>query len=223
MSDDEDRTVIPRKDQEAIEFFEAHWPIWQTEAAAIGLDADTVLQIKNATSAARASLSTQTSAKSAAKAATTGLRNTMRELRGKGGDGIRTIKAFAATTNNPSVFERAQIPEPAEPAPTPPPTQPTGFKVELTPEGGIRLSWKSTGSSGGFYSISRKLSGESAFTLIGNSGKKFYVDSTIPAGVSGATYIVQGWRGQTAGTPSNQLTIQFGVGGGGFASVKLAA
>ncbi|HYE61181.1 MAG TPA: hypothetical protein VD997_04225 [Phycisphaerales bacterium] len=99
--------------------------------------------------------------------------------------------------------ERAAIPSPSEPTLTHPPTQPTG--------------------SGGFYSVSRKLTGESVFTLIGNSGKKFYVDSTIPAGVAGATYIVQGWRGQTAGTPSNQLTIQFGVGGGGFASVKLAA
>lgn len=217
-------SIVPRKDEEAIQFFEDHWPVWNVDPLLVGLDEDTVLEIKNATAAGRAALNAQSAAKSTAKATTTGLRNAMRTLRTTGGNGIRTIKAFAESTNDPNVYQRAQIPEPSQGGePVPPPTQPTGFKVELTQEGGIKLSWKSTGSSGGFYTVKRKLAGESAFTLIGNSGKKFFVDTTITQGVTGATYVVQGWRGQVAGTASNQLTVQFGVGGGGFASVKMAA
>jgi hypothetical protein len=224
MSDAENnRTIIPRKPSEAVAFFDAHIPVWEAQHARIGLQEQTVASIKTANNALKAALATQEAAKSAAKAATTGMHNANRTLREVGQDGVRAIKDFALSTNDPSVYEIAQIPPPAAPKPQAPPSQPTDFKVELTSTGGIRISWKSTGSSGGFFAVSRKLAGENAFDLIGNSGRKFYVDNTLPVGTSGATYIVQGWRGDVAGTASQQLTIQFGVGGGGLATVKMAA
>ncbi len=209
-------TVIPSKPLEAISFFEAHVPVWQAVAVQIGLSATTVTQIDNATKAARTGYENQQSAKFAAKTATQAYNGLVAAMREVGGDGVRTIKAFADSTNNPSVYNLAQIPAPSAATPVAPPTEPTNFRVELTSEGGIMISWKSTGSSGGYYSVRRKLAGAGAFTLIGNTGSKTFVDTTLAQGTTGATYIIQGFRGQTAGKPSEQLTIQFGVAGPGF-------
>ncbi len=209
-------SVIPSKPLEAIAFFESHVPVWNASAVQIGLSVAAVTAIDNATKAARTGYENQQVAKNASKSATQAYGNLVSTMRDIGGDGIATIKAFADSTNNPAVYTLAQIPEPAAPTPAAPPTQPTNFKVELTSEGGIVISWKGTGSGGGYYSVKRKLAGESAFTLIGNTGSKSFVDATLTQGTTGASYIIQGFRGQTPGKASDQLTIQFGVAGPGF-------
>lgn len=210
-------SVVPSKDVDAIQFFEAHVPIWLASAAAVGLTPALVNGLDSAVKDARNALTAQTAAKQAAKASTTALRNAVFAMRGNGGDLIRTIKAFAATSNNPNVYVVAEIPPPAAPTPAPPPGQPTTFKVELTPSGAIMLSWKAvnaTSSSGVYFSVRRKLNDESGFTLVGNTGSKSFVDDTIAQGVTGATYIIQGFRGTNPGPESDQLSVQFGVGGG---------
>lgn len=218
--------VVPSKDLEAIQFFESHVPVWQANAVAIGLTAAMVTGLDNAAKAARGSYTAQQNAREAAKAATTALHNNVTNLRGVGGDLIKTIKAFADTTNNPAVYATAQIPPPAPPTPLPPPGQPTGFEVQLTGSGAIFLKWKSTNSSassGAFFTVKRKLAGEGQFTLVGGTGSKSFVDDGVPFGASSVTYLVQGFRGTEPGAESEQLTVQFGVGGGGQAQVRLAA
>lgn len=219
--------VVPTKDVEAIQFFEAHVPIWLSQAASLGLTAGQVNGLDTAVKDARNALTDQTAAKEAAKASTTSLRNAVFAMRGVGSDLIRTIKAFAATSNNPNVYAIAQIPQPAPPTPAPPPGQPTTFKVELTPSGAIMLSWKAVNaaaSSGVYFSIRRKLNGEGGFTLVGNTGSKSFVDDSITQGTTGATYIIQGFRGVNPGPESDQLSVQFGVGGSGVSrTLNIAA
>jgi len=209
--------VVPTKDIEAIQFFESHIPVWQSHAAAIGVLAANVTSLDTATKAARTAVTDQFNAKQAAKAATTGLNNAVDAMRNVGGDLIKTIKAFADTTNNPNVFTIAQVPPPAPPSPAPPPGQPEKFKVELTPSGAILLSWKAknaAASGGVYFSVRRKLNTEAEFHLVGNTGSKSFVDDTITQGTTGATYIVQGYRGLNAGEESEQVAVQFGVGAG---------
>lgn len=209
--------VVPTKDVDAVQFFESHIPVWQTNAAAIGLTAAQVTAMATAVTAARKALGDQSTAKQAAKASTTTLHTAVSAMRTMGGDLIKTIKAYAATTDNQNVYSKAEIPPPSAPTPVPPPGQPTKFKVELTPEGAIMLSWKAdnaAASSGAYFSVRRKLNTETDFVLVGNTGGKSFVDDTITQGITGATYIVQGFRGLNAGPQSEQLSVQFGVGGG---------
>ncbi len=178
--------------------------------------------------AARDAYTAQQNAKQAGKAATTALHNALTAMRNAGGDVIKTIKAYAATTNNPNVYNISQVDPPAPPTPLPAPGQPSNFKVEVTPSGAIQLTWKAkdaTVSSGVFFSVRRKLGTESAFALVGNVGAKKFLDSTILQGTISATYIVQGFRGEVPGDESDQLTVQFGVsaGGGNVQQLKMAA
>ena len=95
----------------------------------------------------------------------------------------------------------------------------------------IPLRWKAVNaapSAGTFFTITRKLSSESMFMLVGNTGEKMWTDVTLAQGTPSATYIIQGHRGGLNGPESEQVGVQFGVGGGGGfavtnAELKMAA
>ena len=60
----------------------------------------------------------------------------------------------------------------------------------------------------------KKPSVDAVRVALGNTGSKSFVDDTITQGTTGATYIVQGYRGLNAGEESEQVAVQFGVGAG---------
>lgn len=233
-------SVLPDTTIEQIQFCEAHNPVWAATPAAIGLTAAQVTALSTATTSARKAYNDAQAARQASKGATTTLHTEAATMRGQVSDLIRQIKAFAELQGNPgTVYAAAQIPPPAAPTPVPAPGKPGAFGVVLQSDGSITLSWESTdsaASTGAFFAISRKLPGQSAFVGIGGapgstaeSRRASFTDSTIPASAAGdgAQYIVQGFRGTRAGTPSDAITVQFGVEGGlnvsGGASLALAA
>ena len=165
----------------------------------------------------------------AAKTATNSFHDNVELMRDAGADIIRQIRTQAEVTNNPNVYNLAQVPPPAPPMPAPLPGQPTNFSVGLTGSGGILLTWKSTNSSpstGAYFTVRRRLAGENTFTVAGGTGSKSFLDDTVPFGTNMVTYLVQGFKGQAAGPESEQLTVQFGMGGSGAnatAQFKIAA
>lgn len=210
-------STYPRKRDEFLTWCQAHAPVWSAAPTTIGLSAPQTLAFSVAVGDLETAVLTQEIARQTALAATGTAQSREAALRNLAGDLVRTIRAFAQTTNNPNVYQLAQIPPPAAPGPLPPPGQPTDFKVELNPEGSITLRWKAAhpaGSSNVVYFVTRKFVGESGFTLLGASGERNFTDATIPFGTSSATYIVQAQRGQTSGPASQQLTVTFGVSGG---------
>jgi hypothetical protein len=212
-------SVIPTKDLEAIQFFETHVPVWSAAHADVGLSDLQCNSMLAATKASRDAYAAQQAAKDAATAATTGYHNAVKAMRALGSDLVKAIKTYAATSNNPDVYMKAEIPMPAAPSPLPPPGQPTDFKIGLTGSGAVELTWKcanATASSGVHFVVTRKLNGgagESTFTTVGNIGKKKFTDATIPQGVTGATYLVQGFRVDNPGPVSLPVGVQFGVSG----------
>jgi hypothetical protein len=221
-------SVVPNKDIDAVQFFEDHLSPWSTNAVAIGTTAGAITAFTPVVKAARDAYTAQQKAQQAAKNATTAWHNAVKAMREMGGDLIKTIKAFADSSGNPAVYTLAEIPMPAAPTPAPPPTQPTDFKVSLTGSGALELSWKCSNgasSTGAFFVVTRKLAGESAFTTVGNVGKKKFTDASITVGTTGATYLVQGFRGEQAGPVSLPFGVQFGVnaGGGNAQQLKMAA
>jgi hypothetical protein len=221
--------TVSSKDLEAIQQFENWVPVWSANAVAIGTTTATVTALDLKVKAARNGYTAQQAAKMAAKTATNVFHDAVDLMRDAGADIIRQIRTQAEVTNNPNVYNLAQVPPPAPPTPAPLPGQPTNFSVGLTGSGGILLTWKSANSSpssGAYFTVRRRLAGESTFTVAGGTGSKSFVDDTVPFGTNMVTYLVQGFKGQAAGPESEQLTVQFGVGGAGAsatAQFKLAA
>lgn len=223
--------IVPANDVAALEFFESHGPQWQSNAAGLGIPGPLAASIKADAVTTRGLYQAAIDARNASKAATLAWQSSLSNLRIEGSAGIAAIKATADNNANPnSIYELAQIPPPATPAPLPAPGQPFAFTVGVLASGALSLKWKMTGTQGGnlFYQVKRRLVGESAYTILGGSGNKTFIDETLPAGTDSVQYIVTAFRGQTAGLDSIPVPVQFGVGGegaslAGVSNVKLAA
>lgn len=104
----------------------------------------------------------------------------------------------------------------AQPSPLPPPGKPDRFRVTLSGDGSVELAWKCKhppGSRGTIYQVERRVGGQSAFTFLGASGLKRFIDTSIPAGTTSLTYQVQPIRAKSAG-PRAQYNVNFGTAGG---------
>lgn len=220
--------VLPYGDRNLLEFCEAHVPIWEGSPAGIGLSQAAVNQLKAETVLLRAAYDEAIMAREGSKAATTALKTRATPTRQTAADLIRQIKAFAAMQADPGlIYSAAQIPEPAQPSPAQAPGTPNNVTVTLEPSGAVTLAWdasNSAASTGAFFSVMRKLPGQTAFFNVGGSPgattvsrRMKFTDFTVPtsAAGSGAQYIIQGYRGDRTGQPSEAITVQFGVEGSG--------
>ncbi len=208
--------TLPDSRKGRVEFFEQHNPVWQANASEIGITAAQVTSLTTLTTAARAALNSADTARNASKAATVNFYNaegTMTEL---GADLIKTIRAFAETSNDPQVYVSAQIPPPAAPTPVPPPEQPADLSGLIDPFGVITLTWAAQPkgpSSGVFFFVERKV-GTGPWTPIGATQEDRFQDPA--AGQQAATevvaYRVQARRGADASAWSDTLNVNFGGG-----------
>ncbi len=195
---------------------EAHAPVFAAHAAEIGLTPEQAQAVADAAEAAREAFVAQEAARAAAQAATAAAVQRLDELRGAVADAVRLVRAFAEASDDPGVYQRAQIPAPAARSPAPPPAQPTGLRVELDPTlGALTLFWKASnprGTSGTAYLVRRRLPGETGFAFLGatGGGTKHFVDATLPAGVESVQYTVQGQRAGTVGPVSAIFTVSVG-------------
>jgi hypothetical protein len=211
----------PRSD--FLAWCQAHVAVFTDRAATIGLTPAQAARFKSVVTSATDRLSAQTEARIAAKTATSQATESFRELRDVTGETVRVIKTFAETSNNPAVYDLAQIPPPAPPTPLPPPAQPTDVTVSVdATTGAIQLAWKATnprGSSGTSYIIRRKLPTQTSFEFVGVTGVKRFNDNSFIAGPDSVQYTIQGQRSDTSGPVSAILTINFGRAGGGGGAV----
>ena len=222
---------LPIKQAEFLQFCTAHTSLWAANAAALGVLPSSVLVFKNHSIAAQATFDANEAAKVAARAATNNNDIAMKLARGDAADLIRTIRAFAESTNNPSVYSLAGISPPAQPTPAPRPSKPEMLSSGLESSGALTLFWKATNPRGGTvtYSIGRKLPGDNSFTIVANTGGnagannrptgrrgfKNWTDNTLPVNSNGVQYVITGTRGDISGEPSEILTVTFGVSSGG--------
>jgi hypothetical protein len=221
-----DMSVLPRRTNELIDFCVSRIATWTTNAEQIGIETSQVQALNALTTQASSALDASVKARNTAKAATLTLDNRIADLRDSAATIVRQIKAFADAQNNPpSVYALAQITPPAPPAPLPPPGKPEDFNVTLNSDGSVTLSWIGQGSAasrGTFYTVYRRLPGQSGYASIGGSPgttterrRASFTDATVPASAAsaGVNYIVQGFRGTRAGPSSDALVVQFGADG----------
>lgn len=214
--------VVPSTRTEKVEFYEAHNPTWAASAANIGVTPAQVASLTNLTKAARDAFNAQRTAQDAAKAATQRFYNTVRDMQNLGGDLIKSIKAFAETTNNPNVYVLANIPEPAAPTPAGPPVAPTNLSAVMNSDGTMRLTWKGSIAQRQFFSIWRQLPSQSMPLQIGAVAAKDFTDVTVPRGLTQVVYNVRAHRDSAVSTPTDNLIVYFGAipgGGGAFGAM----
>jgi hypothetical protein len=189
---------------------------WATNFAAIGVAVGDVTLLETRAAAARDAYTAHLAAQAAAKAATVAYYEAVKTMAAFAMAQVSKIRSKAAVDGSDQPYVLSQVPPPATPSPVGPPGTPNNLKVTLNPDGSLVLKWacaNPTGASGTIYQIYRR-SGAGAFAPVGASGKKEFVDATVPAGVASVTYRIQAIRSTQAGT-ANEFTVNFGVGGGG--------
>jgi hypothetical protein len=224
--------VVPKNRGPRVAFYAARIAPWTGAATGIGTTSAAVTDLSTKTSTAQTKIAAAVAAQAMAKNATADADLAVREMSIAGAAIIQQIRAKAAIAG-PGVYILAEIPAPATPTPVGDPGTPTAFKATLNPDGTLALAWacaNPAGAVGTMYQVSRRHGGTGAFAPIGTSGRRKFVDASVPAGVAAVTYQVQAVRSTAAG-PAAQFLVNFGVDGGGeaFASVaqggapKLAA
>lgn len=211
-------STLPDKREELITWCQAHAPVWEGNPASIGLTVAQANAFIDLTEEAQTALLNQEKAKQAALSATNSAQETIGDLRSMAGEFLRTIRAFAATTNNPQVFINAQIPPTAAPSPVGPPGTPDNFKIALDSQGAITLRWKCQNpgaASGTSYIVRRRFGSSGEFLFVGVANKKTFTDSTISGNVSQVQYTVQAVRSDQSGPLSQTVVVRFGSGGAG--------
>lgn len=165
-----------------IEFFEERLNAWANSAGDIGLSPEQIVELEARTQTARSAYNAANLAEITRKAATNKLRTDARNMRVFGAALIATIKAYAEANNDPSVYEKALIDPPSPRGEGTPPDQPSMLRATLGTDGTLVLTWKGKGPAGTRYDVTRLLPGDGVFKVIGDTSKKRWVDSDLPAG-----------------------------------------
>jgi hypothetical protein len=101
----------------------------------------------------------------------------------------------------------------ATPTPTPDPGTATDFKVAISVNGDLDVSFKCknpVGSRGTVYQIWRRVGATGPYTYLCGVGSKKFTDSTIPAGATQLAYQVQAVRSTAVGGWA-QCDVNFGA------------
>lgn len=204
--------TVPDKIAERLAFYEQHTPVWAAAAANIGLSVTQVTALASLVNDARTAFDDAQAARSASRAATTTQTNAMSTLSDFGADLIKTIRAFAETNDDPSVYAEAQIPPPQPPTPAGPPDMPTELAATFLYPWGIRLTWKGSVAQSAYFGVFRRLSGESNFTMIKTFKDKSFDDTTLPTGLTSVDYYVAAFRDNDQ-VNSTAIGLQFGPNG----------
>ncbi len=213
-------SIVPNSRAQSITWFTDRLALWQANAAQIGLEEAQVTSLTGLTQTASNSLQDANQQRAQSKAATLTFHTDTDAMRELGTSLVATIKAYAETTGDPSVYALAQIPEPAAPAPTPAPGTPYEFVTEILQTGALRVRFKCDnpgaqgGTAGGVsYEVSRQDDGTGAFSFVLNAGEREFTDATIPGGLNTATYRITAFRSTQRGDAA-EFNVRFGVGNG---------
>ena len=209
--------LMPKKKIEQLGFCEAHVEPWTDNAVAIGSSAPTVADFSTKTTAARAAYVVKQAAEEAVRNANADFDMALLAATTAAADIIKQVRAKAATSGN-SIYTLASLPIPATPAPVGPPGTPEALKIELNPDGSLKMTFKCpnpAGSHGTLYHVFRSTTGASDdYTFVGGAGERKFTDSTVPSGLSIVYYKIQAVRTTAIGV-AGEFIVRFGNGAAG--------
>lgn len=215
--------IVPRSNQDMINFFKAHLPAWTANAGAINLSIDNITQINDLIGVAEDEFESAELIRTQSLTQTQTMNLALQNLRSYGSDLVKSIRTYAETQNDPSIYDLAQLPAPATPEELKATPAPTGVISSLNPDGTISLSWKvpSKGAFAGktFFIIERKLTGsftgaaDSDWVSYATSNDRAHTDETVPGGWSTVSYRIRTNRNGFLSKSSTVAEVNFGNSG----------
>lgn len=183
-------TIVPTSRYDAIDWVGTHLSVWTADPTAIGLTIDILADLAAKHGEAETAETDAGEANNTKLAASATFRSKADTMRESAVAAVQAIKAFAQTSGDPSVYQTAQIPEPAAPSPAEPPEAPSQLTATFINGGRLDLTWKGKGPQGTFYNILRRLDEADAYASIGTTTSKSFLDETLPGGTSRVEYQV---------------------------------
>jgi hypothetical protein len=205
-------SVLPESRRDQIIWFQNRLALWATHAAEIGLGDAQVSDLSGLVTAATTALEQAEIARDTARSRTADFHSATDVMRTTGAALIKTIKAFAAASEDSKVYTLANIPEPASPTPAPPPEAPSAVFTTVNNDGSVTLKWmfKNNASSPVSFQIFRKIEGQTTYSLVASTALKSHTDTAITPGTPSISYMVRAIRGKSAGQDSEPVTVYFG-------------
>ena len=208
-------STVPEKYPEAIAWVDTRVPIWTENAAAIGLEVAQPTNLGALATAASAAKAAYDTAKSDSDAKYEAYQAAARAMRSQATAQVGQIRSFAKGSASPStVYSTAQIPAPADRAPTPPPGTPEAFRVSLLATGSLKFAFKCPNPSRTpsiTYKVERQDTPQSPFTFLLNAKKREFEDSNFPATSTFISYRVTA-QTTTQDGPAATFTVRYGAG-----------
>lgn len=208
-------STVPTKYPEAIDWVNTHVPIWTAVAADIGLDPLRVGELGTLASEAASARTAYLESLDETRAKALAYRTAAKAMRTMASGQVVQIRGFARTSANPaSVYEDAQIPEPAKPAPAPAPGTPSGFKVQLLESGNLKFTFDCEHPakvSGVTYKVLRQVSPQEPYQFLLNAKGRSFEDDSLTGDSRVITYVVTAQTSTKDGNPA-YFTVRFGAG-----------
>jgi len=121
----------PQGARQAPGVYETHVPIWTARAADIGVSAELIAELAEATAAAREAFLAQRQAQAAARSATLRYNLAVGDVRRLGAGVTEVIRAKAQQRGGNAVYALASVAPPRKPSPIAPPGKPYAFQIAL--------------------------------------------------------------------------------------------
>ncbi len=208
-------TTFSDSKKEMVEQVEEKLPAWTANATSIGLTSAQVTSLGTRTAAARTKLDAMIAARAASKSATIEFYTTFGQMSDMARDFVKTIRAYAETTNNDNVYALAQVPPPKTPAPIGVPETPTNLTATITAIGTVELAWVGSLEAGTQFRVERLAmpltGGPGTWTAIGVVAEKKFTDTAVPQGQAGVSYRVLAQRSGGVSDASDTRTVHFGT------------
>ncbi len=185
--------------------FEQRAPVWVANAATLGIDPTTAVNLLALTGSARDAYNAAQIAQQNSLGATAAQDASIGDMRSLGGDLIKGIRLKAEMDGDPALFALALLPTPKDPEPIPAVPASTLSWTLLT-SGDLDLKWEGNLSSGTTYIVERSLipvdGPPTAFEAIGFVGALTFTDKTVPPGTAMRSTRSRGKRAASTPTPA---------------------
>lgn len=204
-------TVLPSSRAQMIQWFRQRIVGWVADPTGIGLSVPIVTDLALKLDAAENDQETALEARMVSKSATLNYYTTSDDLRSFGSDVVQTIKLFAETTSDPSVYAAANVPPPSPPTPLGPPATPQNLSATLNTAGEIKLEWDSSRAGGTSFTVQRSTTGPTGqWTIVGTSEEVSFTDTAVPRGFDAVSYRVIASRSGGSSNPTAAVSVLFG-------------
>jgi hypothetical protein len=208
-------STVPQKLPQAIAWVGVRVPVWSAAGLDIGLEPTQVAALSALHSSAQTLKAEYDALKAQYEAKGEEYRQQATAMRTMASGQVVQIRGFARTTPNPAaIFTAAQLPQPADRTPAPPPGTPEGFKVQLLQSGDLRFTFTCDhpeGVSAVTYKVMRQDAPQTPYVFLKNAKKRQFDDDTLTGDSTLVTYLVTAQTSTKDGDPA-YFTVRFGSG-----------